>query len=68
MAYTVISIFPANADAEGVKRELQNQGFSEADIIVSKSRLETESSPDDYEDDVKTKVFGDMFLLMILKC
>lgn len=59
MAYTVISMFPANVDAEEVKKELQDQGFDEADIIVSKSKLENESSTDGYEDDEKTKSFWD---------
>ncbi|WP_172281329.1 hypothetical protein [Chryseobacterium sp. LAM-KRS1] len=59
MAYTVISIFPANADVEGIKKELQNQGFKEADIIVSKSKLENGTSADDYEEDEKTKSFWD---------
>ena len=55
MAYTVISMFPANVNAEGVKKELQNQGFNEADIIVSKSKLEDDSS----KDGEKTKSFWD---------
>lgn len=59
MAYTVISVFPATADTEEIKSELKNQGFNEADIIVSKSKFEDESSISDYQDDEKTKGFWD---------
>lgn len=57
MAYTVISVFPATADTEEIRSELRNQGFNEEDIIVSKSKVENESSAHDYEDDEKTKSF-----------
>lgn len=59
MAYTVISVFPETANAEEIKKDLTNQGFNEADIIVSKSKLENESSDSLYEEDEKTKSFWD---------
>ncbi|MBW7675153.1 hypothetical protein [Chryseobacterium chendengshani] len=57
MAYTVISVFPATADTEEIKSELKNQGFSEEDIIVSKSKFENESIDDDYQTDERTAGF-----------
>jgi nitroreductase len=59
MAYTVISVFPATVDTEEIKKDLRDQGFDDANIIVSKSKFEDESSDDNYEDDVKTKSFWD---------
>ncbi|WP_131701381.1 hypothetical protein [Chryseobacterium sp. FH2] len=59
MAYTVISVFPATVNTEEIKKDLKEKGFSEANIIVSKSRLENESSVDNYKDDVKTRSFWD---------
>lgn len=57
MAYTVVSVFPANVNTEEITSGLKNQGFNEADIIVSKSRIEDESTTDNYQDDEKTKSF-----------
>jgi len=57
MAYTVVSVFPATVDTEEIIADLKNQGLDEANIIVSKSRVENESSVDDYEEDEKTKSF-----------
>lgn len=59
MAYTVISVFPAGVNTEEIKAELKNQGFNEADIIVSTSKLDADSSVDNYKDDEKTKSFWD---------
>lgn len=59
MAYTVISVFPAGVNTEEIKAELKNQGFNEADIIVSTSKLDADSSVDNYQDDEKTKSFWD---------
>ncbi|MFL9835605.1 hypothetical protein [Chryseobacterium terrae] len=57
MAYTVISVFPETANTEEIKSELKNKGFLEADIIVSKSRFDKESSTNEYVDDEKTQSF-----------
>lgn len=57
MAYTVISVFPETVNTEEIKTELKNKGFLDADIIVSKSRFDEESSTNEYEDDEKTKSF-----------
>jgi hypothetical protein len=59
MAYTVVSVFPATVNTEEITSELKNQGFSEADIIVSKSKIEDESAVGDYKDDEKTRSFWD---------
>ncbi|SDQ49127.1 hypothetical protein SAMN05421664_1795 [Chryseobacterium soldanellicola] len=59
MAYTVISVFPATVNTEEIQKELKDQGFDDANIVVSKSKLEEGSSHDNYEDDVKTKSFWD---------
>lgn len=59
MAYTVISVFPTGVNTEEIKTELKNQGFNEADIIVSTSKLDDDSSVDNYQDDEKTKSFWD---------
>ncbi|VXC48386.1 MULTISPECIES: hypothetical protein [Chryseobacterium] len=57
MAYTVISVFPETVNTEEIKSELKNKGFLDADIIVSKSRFDEESSTNEYEDDEKTRSF-----------
>lgn len=59
MAYTVVSVFPSTVNTEEIKSELKNQGFNDADIIVSKSNINDESAVDDYKDDEKTKSFWD---------
>ncbi|GAB0155657.1 hypothetical protein CHRYSEOSP005_09180 [Chryseobacterium sp. Alg-005] len=59
MAYTVISVFPATVDTEEIKKDLTNNGFDKANIIVSKSKLEDKSPDNHYEDDVKTRSFWD---------
>jgi hypothetical protein len=59
MAYTVISVFPENVNTEEIQSDLINNGFLEADIIVSKSRFNEESSTNEYIDDEKTKSFWD---------
>ena len=59
MAYTVISVFPANADTEEIKKDLQDQGFDGSNIIVSTSKMESESAIGDYTEDEKTKSFWD---------
>lgn len=59
MAYTVISVFPETVDTDEIKTELRNQGFNEADVIVSKSKIQDESATGDYHDDEKTKSFWD---------
>lgn len=57
MAYTVISVFPATVNTEEIKAELQDQGFSGSDIIISTSKLDNDSIIGDYTDDEKTKSF-----------
>lgn len=59
MAYTVVSVFPTTVNVEEIKSELKNQGFNESDIIVSTSKLDQDSSLEDYQDDEKTKSFWD---------
>lgn len=59
MAYTVISVFPVTVDAEEVKNNLKQKGFGEADIIVSKSNVESGLSTDHYQEDEQTKGFFD---------
>jgi carbamoylphosphate synthase small subunit len=59
MAYTVVSVFPVTVDTEEIKKSLRENGFQEANIIVSKSKLENESSAGDYRDDVTTRNFWD---------
>lgn len=56
MAYTVISVFPPATDTEEVKSQLRSEGFSDDNIIVSKSKVHDDSS-DDFEDDDNTKHF-----------
>ncbi|ANF50879.1 hypothetical protein A0O34_10275 [Chryseobacterium glaciei] len=59
MAYTVISVFPATVNTEEIKKDLRDQGFDDANVIVSTSKLENESSHHDYQEDVKTRSFWD---------
>ena len=58
MAYTVISVFPPAIDTEEVKSQLRSEGFSDDNIIVSKSKIDGESS-NDFEDDENTRHFWD---------
>ncbi|KQT22417.1 hypothetical protein ASG31_03585 [Chryseobacterium sp. Leaf404] len=58
MAYTVISVFPPATDTEEVKSQLRGEGFSEDNIIVSKSKIDDDSG-NDFEDDENTKHFWD---------
>ncbi len=57
MAYTVVSVFPVTVDTEEIKKDLKENGFSEANIIVSKSRVESGLSADHYQEDEQTKGF-----------
>lgn len=57
MAYTVVSVFPVTVDTEEIKRDLKENGFDEANIIVSKSNVET--GLDHYQEDEQTKGFFD---------
>ncbi|MFC3160156.1 hypothetical protein SAMN05443633_102522 [Chryseobacterium arachidis] len=57
MAYTVVSVFPQTVDTEEIKKDLREKGFNEADIIVSRSNVET--GLDDYQEDAQTKGFFD---------
>lgn len=59
MAYTVISVFPVTVDTEEIKNNLKNNGFDEANIIVSKSNVESGLSTDHYQEDEQTKGFFD---------
>ncbi|MDQ0783639.1 hypothetical protein [Chryseobacterium sp. W4I1] len=59
MAYTVVSVFPVTVDTEEIKKDLKENGFDEANIIISKSRVESGLSPDHYQDDEQTKGFFD---------
>lgn len=59
MAYTVISVFPANADTEEIKKDLQSQGIDSSNIIVSTSKMESESAIGDYTEDDDTRNFYD---------
>ena len=59
MAYTVVSVFPSTVNTEEITSGLKNQGFNEADIIVSRSKVDDESAGIDYKDDEKTKSFWD---------
>lgn len=58
MAYTVISVFPPATDTEEVKSQLRSEGFSDENIIVSKSRVDVDSA-NDLEDDENTRHFWD---------
>ncbi len=55
MAYTVVSVFPQTVDTEEIKKDLKEKGFSEANIIVSKSNVE--AGLNHYQEDEKTKGF-----------
>lgn len=57
MAYTVVSVFPVTVDTEEIKKDLTENGFSEANIIVSKSSVESGLSTDHYQEDEQTKGF-----------
>jgi hypothetical protein len=57
MAYTVVSVFPVTVDTEEIKKDLKENGFDEANIIVSKSNVE--SGLDHYQEDEQTKGFFD---------
>ena len=57
MAYTVVSVFPVTVDTEEIKRDLKENGFNEANIIVSKSNVE--SGLNHYQEDEKTRGFFD---------
>ncbi|UMQ40916.1 hypothetical protein MKS83_16110 [Chryseobacterium sp. Y16C] len=57
MAYTVVSVFPVTVDTEKIKKDLRENGFDEANIIVSKSNVET--GLDHYQEDEQTKGFFD---------
>ncbi|WP_326981408.1 hypothetical protein VUJ46_14235 [Chryseobacterium sp. MYb264] len=57
MAYTVVSVFPQTVDTEEIKKDLKEKGFSEANIIVSKSKVET--GLNHYQEDEQTKGFFD---------
>lgn len=59
MAYTVISVFPSTVDTAEIKSDLRNNGFDEADIIVSTSKFDDDSTEMDYQEDEKTKSFWD---------
>lgn len=57
MAYTVVSVFPVTVDTEEIKKDLKENGFSEANIIISKSSVESGLSTDHYQEDEQTKGF-----------
>ena len=57
MAYTVVSVFPVTVDTEEIKKNLKENGFNEANIIVSKSSVESGLSADHYQEDEQTKGF-----------
>ncbi|MCQ9634563.1 MULTISPECIES: hypothetical protein [unclassified Chryseobacterium] len=57
MAYTVVSVFPVTVDTEEIKKNLKEKGFDEANIIVSKSKVESGLSADHYQEDEQTKGF-----------
>lgn len=59
MAYTVVSVFPVTVDTEEIKKDLKEKGFNEADIIISKSKVESGMSTDHYQEDEQTKGFFD---------
>lgn len=59
MAYTVISVFPSTVDTEEIKKDLKENGFDEANIVVSKSNIESGLSTDNYQEDEQTKGFFD---------
>ncbi len=55
MSYTVVSVFPKTVDTEEIKKDLKENGFDEANIIVSTSNVET--GLDHYQEDEQTKGF-----------
>ncbi len=57
MAYTVVSVFPVTADTEEIKRQLRENGIDEANIVVSKSNVDSGATADDYREDEQTKGF-----------
>ena len=57
MAYTVVSVFPVTVDTEEIKKDLRENGFEEANIIISKSNVE--AGLDHYQEDEQTKGFFD---------
>lgn len=57
MAYTVVSVFPVTVDTEEIKKDLKNNGFDDANIIISRSNLESGLSTDNYQEDEQTKGF-----------
>ncbi len=57
MAYTVVSVFPVTVDTEEIKKDLIENGLDEANIIVSKSSVESGLSTDHYQEDEQTKGF-----------
>jgi hypothetical protein len=57
MAYTVVSVFPVTVDTEKIKKDLKESGFDDADIIISKSNIESGMSADEYQEDKQTKDF-----------
>lgn len=57
MAYTIVSVFPVTVDTEEIKKELKENGINEANIIVSKSSVESGLSTDHYQEDEQTKGF-----------
>jgi len=59
MAYTVVSVFPVTVDTEEIKKGLKQKGFDEANIIISKSRVESGMSADQYQEDKQTQGFFD---------
>ncbi|WP_306618426.1 hypothetical protein [Chryseobacterium ginsenosidimutans] len=59
MAYTVVSVFPVTVDTEEIKKDLKEKGFDDANIIISKSNVESGLSADHYQEDEQTKGFFD---------
>lgn len=68
MAYTVVSVFPVTVDTEEIKRDLKENGFSEANIVVSKSSVESGLSTDHYQEDEQTKGFLSILLHTMQRC
>lgn len=59
MSYTVVSVFPVTVDTEEIRRNLIENGFDDANIIISKSNIESGLSTDHYQEDEQTKGFFD---------
>lgn len=57
MAYTVVSVFPVTVETEEIKKKLNANGFEDANIIISKSKVE--SGLNQYQEDEQTKGFFD---------